>query len=511
MTSRKKAHKIDFRWRYGRVRMSGYTSKRSTEELEDKLRALAAYRELDQKPDAELMRWLDAQPERMLERLAKHKLIDPERASMAKELLDHLRDYEESMKSRKRNSRHIKQEISRIEKMIAGCKLKKHCDISADKVIRWVSKEMEDKTVRKKNKSKAKDAPATIEVQVNGIGPRTANSYLTAFCTFLNWMVPERASHNPLEHVNRFNEKVDVRRERRALSADELRRLLSAAESGDAWRSMPGPERAMLYRVAMETGLRWSELRSLTRSSFDLVDTSPSVTVAAAYTKNSKDCRLPIRPELRRDLAAKFAESLALPTAPVFPNMPKGTVGAKMIRHDLTNTGDLKNEVEPIPYRDAQGRVADFHALRHSFVSSLAQSGVHPSVAQSLARHSTITLTMDRYTHTALESQQEAIQQLPDLSLPELAVVAKTGTDDAENKWPNIDQNLPKSTDRRPNDLDTSGLSDLPKAAGAESLNLSDTNEKALQTQSLQGLKTWGEKPESNRRPSEPQSDALAD
>ena len=63
-----------------------------------------------------------------------------------------------------------------------------------------------------------------------------------------------------------------------------------------------------------------------------------------------------------------------------------------MIRRDLDEAG--------IPYRDDAGRVADFHSLRHTFITNLARGGVHPKVAQALARHSTITLTMDRYSHT---------------------------------------------------------------------------------------------------------------
>src|SRR5579859_4879360 len=53
-----------------------------------------------------------------------------------------------------------------------------------------------------------------------------------------------------------------------------------------------------------------------------------------------------------------------------------------------------------IVYRDADGRVFDFHGLRYTFISNLARGGVHPKTAQHLARHSTIALTMDRYTHT---------------------------------------------------------------------------------------------------------------
>ena len=54
------------------------------------------------------------------------------------------------------------------------------------------------------------------------------------------------------------------------------------------------------------------------------------------------------------------------------------------------------------PYKDADGRCADFHCLRHTFITALAGSGVTPKTAQTLARHSTITLTMDRYTHVGI-------------------------------------------------------------------------------------------------------------
>ncbi len=83
--------------------------------------------------------------------------------------------------------------------------------------------------------------------------------------------------------------------------------------------------------------------------------------------------------------------------------------------------------------RDAAGRVADFHALRHSFLTRLARSGLAPAVAKSLARHSTITLTMDHYTHTLIEDERSALARLPGLGakgIPEENGRA-TGTDDA--------------------------------------------------------------------------------
>jgi len=79
-----------------------------------------------------------------------------------------------------------------------------------------------------------------------------------------------------------------------------------------------------------------------------------------------------------------------------------------MLREDL--------KTAEIDYVDNQGRYADFHSLRHTFISNLAQSGVHPKIAQSLARHSDINLTMNRYTHVLLESQCDALKSLPDFA-----------------------------------------------------------------------------------------------
>ncbi len=102
---------------------------------------------------------------------------------------------------------------------------------------------------------------------------------------------------------------------------------------------------------------------------------------------------------------------------------------AKMMRKDLEAAG--------ITYRDEASRVADFHALRHTFISNLTRSGVSPKIAQSLARHSTIGLTMDTYTHIGLYDERTALDSLPELpsldgdkSRDSSAAAVRTGTDD---------------------------------------------------------------------------------
>jgi hypothetical protein len=83
-----------------------------------------------------------------------------------------------------------------------------------------------------------------------------------------------------------------------------------------------------------------------------------------------------------------------------------------------------------LSYGDDAGRVLDFHAFRHTYVSSLAAGGVHPKDAQTLARHSTITLTMDRYTHSVRGATARALNALPDLTQigPEQQTMKATGT-----------------------------------------------------------------------------------
>ena len=90
------------------------------------------------------------------------------------------------------------------------------------------------------------------------------------------------------------------------------------------------------------------------------------------------------------------------------------------------------------------GRVADFHSLRHTFISNLIAGGVHPKIAQSLARHSTIALTMDRYTHLTAARQVDALKALPDLDAPIEEAARKTGTDDGNDSLRAVKNTFPK-------------------------------------------------------------------
>ena len=65
---------------------------------------------------------------------------------------------------------------------------------------------------------------------------------------------------------------------------------------------MAGSERVILYRTAIETGLRSSEIRSVTRGQLHLDRAEPYITCKAGATKNGKDARQYIQPILAEAL-----------------------------------------------------------------------------------------------------------------------------------------------------------------------------------------------------------------
>jgi hypothetical protein len=98
-----------------------------------------------------------------------------------------------------------------------------------------------------------------------------------------------------------------------------------------------------------------------------------------------------------------------------------------MVRADLdaaraawiraTKTPQERREREAssvLAYQDDRGGVFDFHSLRHQYISNLASAGVHPKMAQTLARHSTITLTLG-YTHAGQADLVTSVNNLPSI------------------------------------------------------------------------------------------------
>ena len=149
--------------------------------------------------------------------------------------------------------------------------------------------------------------------------------------TLSRWLVrDQRLRDDPLVGVTGYNAQEDPRHERRTIGLDELRRLIAAAHDGPAYKQMTGPARALCYRLAVASGLRFSEFASLTPQSFH----AAAVTIQAAYSKDSTTATLPLSPDVANEMAA-WIETIPA-GAPVFPLPDRG---AAMLKVDLKAAG----------------------------------------------------------------------------------------------------------------------------------------------------------------------------
>ena len=347
-------------------------------------------------------------------------LIDPYEDARKIPLAKHVADYRAALLAKGATVQHANKTANRCKLLFDGINARVLADLRSHDAERWLA-----------------------DQRARGLSTMTANYYATAAKSFGNWLVRDkRAPMNPFAHVNKL-QAFEQTFERRALSLEECSKLIHAAErSPTTFRGLNGPARAMLYRSALGTGFRASELASLTVKNLSLNASTPCIVLGAANSKRRKADVQPISRELA-DALTGYASSLTkAPECPAvaFPSKRRkkgqGTPanardaklwpgtwhvkGAEMIRRDVKAAG-----VE----LDATNGTLDFHALRHTFISNLAKAGIHPRTAQELARHSDIKLTMSRYTHLGLHDLAAAVGSLPALETPRENSQAATGTD----------------------------------------------------------------------------------
>jgi len=331
----------------------------------------------------ELQRWIEQIPEKMRDKLVEFGLLDNQRISenLGKPLTEHLKDFCNGLAADKRKAAYIRQTKTNIERILSNCGFGVWSDIDGNKVKTFLAK------------SRGRE----------GYGERTYNAYLRGFKEFCGWMLREdrAAGTDPMKN-HLLIKQTEFRKRRRALTVDEARRLLEATATAPKRFNMTGYERSLVYRLALEAGLRAGEIKSLTVLSFDFESKHKTVHVEPSDTKGKKAADLILIPETAKALKEFFGDK---PQGKAFamPDQP-----AKMIKKDLKAAG--------IEYTDASGRDCDFHSLRHTFITNLALAGVHPVIAQKLARHSNIELTMKYYTHVLHSSEVEAIDALRNLA-----------------------------------------------------------------------------------------------
>jgi integrase len=321
--------------------------------------------------------------------------------SPLEELLDGFEAYQSANRITPKQSAQVRR---RCERTFDGCGFSFLRDLDAEAVAKWLARQQQTEA---------------------RFGATTRNHFAKSLKAFGNWLVSSRkVRENPFRFLRRVNEKTDVRKARRVLSPDEFDRLILATIAGPTRRTLTGDARAKLYATAAYTGFRASELASLTPESFDLAAEPPTVSVEAVSSKHRERDTIPLHPTL-----------VAL-LGPWIATKPAGAVlwggrwaidnaAFKLLRSDLrraratwiAEAGDEGERAEReksdfLAYSDRNGHTADFHSLRHRFVTGLVRAGVAPAQAKALARHSSITLTMDHYNHVAIQDTAASLSKL---------------------------------------------------------------------------------------------------
>ena len=332
-------------------------------------------------------------------------LIDPQAEIFAKELNRPLNEliaeYGVKLKSMGRDKRYVADSIGYIERIAKSSGFATVREITPQAIEQF-----------------------GVELLRIGRSARTVQAALGAMKSFTRWLTTTgRLQRDPLACVRKPNPEADRRRERRMLLREEWQHLDAATRIGPRHSGMDGPERALLYRLAIQTGLRSNELRSLACESVFLEAKRPYVLVKARDTKNGMAAQQFVDTGLANSLRQLIVTKM--PKDKLF-SMPDRTRLAKMLRSDLAAARTAwiaESDSDPREHhRRAQsdflaamnhaGQVFDFHSLRHTCGAWLAQSGAHVKTVQSVMRHSTIVLTMDTYGHLLPGAEAEAADQL---------------------------------------------------------------------------------------------------
>ena len=419
--------------------------------LERQIKTLVGCRKKGYYPP-EMLDWIDDLPQALRAKLAKWDLLDGGRVAAGVPISEHLADWRAHLLSSGVSSKQADLNHSRAERVFSEAAFHYLPDMVASKTLNTID------GLAKLVKSKDPKTGKMHLVETDkGVSSMTKKHHLRAVKQFSKWLKTDgRMSSNPLESLAVKNAVVENKR--RSLTQAEIVYLLDYTANAGTLRGLSGRERSLIYRVAIETGLRASELASLTRTSFDF--DGLSVKIQAGDSKNRKAAVLPVKAATM----ARIKDHLSgkMPTAAAFGLNPAH--GARMIQDDLTTarqqwTEEAKND--PTEYRRRvesdflkiktdKGKI-DFHSLRHSFATFLVENGADIKTAQSLLRHSTPAMTLGIYSHSRDENLTAAVDNLPDFEQRQVAV--KTGTDDfsvdaiAENRG---DITTPKNTPNQP-------------------------------------------------------------
>lgn len=366
----------------GRRKVRGFEDRAATATLERNVRRLRDLVGADEPPDRRIEAYFERQPARIRARLIELRLLRNREAEKPRTLPECFSAWE-SVLADKGTEAHATAQRKKAELILVDrCGFRTTADLA--------------------NVARVADEIARLREGDSGVSRATCAKYAQACKGFSRWASRNgRASADHLAPLERPSANSESNR--RALTPEEQERLLAATRDEPRRGGLSGETRSMLYRLALGTGLRLSELLTRRVGSFRVSEPGrpPTVYLEAGSAKNRKDVAQPIPRDLVPDLRA-FLSRRESPSQYVFGRR-RAYRGAEILRHDLV--------AAQIPFTTEEG-IVDFHALRVTYCTDLARAGVPLAQAQKLMRHCDPKLTATIYSRFGLDEDADAMDRL---------------------------------------------------------------------------------------------------
>ncbi|MCK7498990.1 MAG: site-specific integrase [Comamonadaceae bacterium] len=248
------------------------------------------------------------------------------------------------------------------------------------------------------------DAPLVLAFldnleQCRGIAPRTRNLRLTAIHSFFRYVAFESPAH--AAQTQRVL-AIPAKRFDRALVSYLTRTEVDALLAAPDRHTWAGRRDHALLLLAVQTGLRLSELTGLQRDDLSL-DAGSHVRVIG---KGRKERCTPLSKATRAVMTAWLAEPPIAPGQPVFPNARGGRLSSHGVQYLLAKHVATASRA----CGSLHGKRVSPHVLRHTTAMDLLQAGVEQAVIALWLGHESIETTQ-MYLDANLALKQQVLDR----------------------------------------------------------------------------------------------------
>ena len=207
---------LDFRFRDKRFRITAFETEKQSKRLADTIERLMEIYHSNDSMSMDIIRAIDCMPLRIVRKLGDIGLLSAAKTAGKNRLKDHLESFIESLKVKQCTEKHVSLVENKIKRVCEDCKFDVVSDLDASRFTAYIN---------------------GLNVAV-----KTKRDYIATMKQFAQWLHDTgRISKNNFKLIK--NPKVlksDQVHARRALTSNEVARLIRAAQTGETWRGISG-------------------------------------------------------------------------------------------------------------------------------------------------------------------------------------------------------------------------------------------------------------------------------